>query len=125
MVGRRVKLNFSMCQASASRVYMVSLNLCIDSCSDLFSFRSYICGGGILFDQERLDQIILVADQSGIYLDVLVALSKGLSDNAFTVFCGNAASLPRYMKSISTPSLSQNTSASSGNGRLRPDSQLR
>ena len=60
--------------------------------------------------QDLVDRLILVADQSGLSFDVLFLLSRGLDERAFIVFCGNAASMPRYMKSIVAPNLSQNTS---------------
>lgn len=67
--------------------------------------------------QSHLDKLIVAADQSGISLDVLVALSRGLDDKAIARLCGNCASMPRYMKSIVTPNLLHRTSASSGSIR--------
>ena len=65
-------------------------------------------------DQKLLDDLIVAADQSGISLDILVALVRDLEASAITKLCGNCASMPLYMKSRVTPNLLHNTSASSG-----------
>lgn len=64
--------------------------------------------------QSQLDDLIEAADLSGISLDILAALCRGLDDNAIKRLCGNCASMPRYMKSKVSPNFSQRTVASSG-----------
>ena len=53
-------------------------------------------------EQDRLDALLALADYSGLSLDLLWALSRGMEANAFRIFSGNCANLPRYMKSIVT-----------------------
>ena len=60
---------------------------------------------------DRIDKICYCAEVLGVSFDVIWALSKDLDDKAFSVFCGSAASMPRYMKSIVNPSLSHIASA--------------
>lgn len=72
---------------------------------------------------KKLDMMIDASNQSGVPVDLLWSLSKGLSDKAFRKLIGNCASTPLYMKSMVTPNLLHKTSASSGMGRLIPDSQ--
>lgn len=75
-------------------------------------------------NQKILDLLIETADHSNLTLDELVAFTNGMDLKAITTFCGNCASLPRYMKSNVTFNPSQRTIASSGNMRRCPDSQL-
>ena len=73
--------------------------------------KEIAAAGEEVSENERLDMMIETADQSGVSLDLLLALSRGMPASALVIFSGNAASLPRYMKSMSRPSLSHNFSA--------------
>ncbi len=64
--------------------------------------------------QVQLDMFIIAADQSGVSLDVLLALCRDLDDMAIAKLCGNCASMPLYMKSKVAPNFSHSTMASSG-----------
>ena len=55
---------------------------------------------------DRDSLLIEAARRSGQSLDLLVALSDGLSDKAVARLCGNAESLPRYKKSKLSPYIS-------------------
>ncbi len=47
----------------------------------------------------RLQYLIYVSSESGLDLDTLEVLSRGLDSKALARFCGNALILPKYKKS--------------------------
>lgn len=51
----------------------------------------------------KTEMLIKVAAESGQSLDLLALLSDGLDSKAFAIFCGNAETLPLYIKSSETP----------------------
>lgn len=53
-------------------------------------------------EEDRMTQLIDAANRTGIQLDLLYDLSRGLDDKAFARFCGNALSMPRYTQSRET-----------------------
>lgn len=50
-----------------------------------------------------LDKLLVSAHQSGLSIDVLEFLSRGLDDTAAATLFGNASNLPKYMKSREIP----------------------
>lgn len=56
-------------------------------------------------DDRHLDQLIYAALQSGLSMDLLEFLSRGLDDKAVAKLLGNASILPVYMKSRDIPYL--------------------
>lgn len=56
-------------------------------------------------ETERIDELCAAANASGLTIDLLEALTHGLSRQAFLKVMGNASSLPSYMKSSETPYL--------------------
>ena len=61
--------------------------------------------------EDRLDLLIDAAQSGLLTLDVLEALSRGLSDKALAILCGNVSRLPQYIKSKDRLNLSRNLSA--------------
>lgn len=69
---------------------------------------------------QRFLKIIDLADQSGLSVDLLEFLSRGLDDTAFAILAGNVSMLPRYMKSNVMPYLSRSRIAPSTEMRKSP-----
>lgn len=68
-------------------------------------------------EDEKIDALQAAAAASGITIDLLEALTHGLSRHAFLKVMGNASSLPSYMKSSDTPYLLRMASAPSRDSR--------
>ena len=71
-------------------------------------------------DDARLTQLIDLSDQSGLTVDLLEFLSRGLDETAFAIFAGNVSMLPKYMKSSVMPYLSRSRIAPSMEMRASP-----
>lgn len=54
-------------------------------------------------ESDRMTLLIKTAKVSGQSLDLLWALTAGLSPNALARLCGNAEVLPKYIQSKVTP----------------------
>ena len=74
-------------------------------------------------EDARLAQLIDLADQSGLTVDLLEVLSRELDETAFAIFAGNVSMLPKYMKSSVMPYLSRSRIAPSIEMRASPLSQ--
>jgi len=68
-------------------------------------------------EDEKIDALIAAAAASGLTIDLLEALTHGLSRQAFLKVMGNASSLPSYMKSRETPYFLRMASAPSSDRR--------
>ncbi|TWI32765.1 hypothetical protein IQ24_02640 [Paracoccus sulfuroxidans] len=63
--------------------------------------------------EERLSALIEAANASNLTIDLLEALTQGLSRQAFLRVMGNASSMPSYMKSSDSPYLARKAKAPS------------
>lgn len=70
----------------------------------------------------RIDILREGARRTGMTMDYLEALTKGLSIQALRKVIGNAASIPSYMKSSDSPHLFRSASAPSSDNRCEPAS---
>lgn len=66
--------------------------------------------GGIM-PEDRLDRLCAAATESGLTIDYLEFLSRGLDRKAETTLLGNAIRLPAYMKSSDNPYVSRSAKA--------------
>ena len=70
----------------------------------MFSSRARIVGGLILQEVDRrLDRMIEIAEELDIPLDVVVHYMGRCDQSTFRAFSDNPSSLPRKIKSKSTP----------------------
>lgn len=67
--------------------------------------------------EDRLDLLILSARETGLTIDYLEALTRGLSRKACLKAIGNVSSMPSYMKSSDNPYVRRNASAPSTDTR--------
>ena len=72
----------------------------------------------LMVSDKNMALLIDAAQKSGQSLELLVYLTDGLGDRATAKLCGNAASLPIYMKSRLSPYFSDSTTATSTETRL-------
>ena len=75
-------------------------------------------------DEQRLEQLITAANETGFTMDYLELLTAGLSSQAARKVIDNASSMPSYMKSSDNPYVFRSASAPSIDSLVLPDSQL-
>ena len=64
-------------------------------------------------DEIRLEAILAARQSSGLTVDSLEWLSRGLDRKALATLCGNASTLPQYIQSNVSPYLLRNFKAPS------------
>ena len=57
----------------------------------------------IFLSEALLDQLLAAANHSGLTVDALEFLVRGVDESAAAILLGNASNLPKYMKSRGIP----------------------
>lgn len=70
--------------------------------------------------EEYLDLLISSAQESGLTVDLLEFVSRGLDDKAVAILFDNVSKLPQYMKSRDIPYLRRSFIAPSTDTRKSP-----
>lgn len=90
-----------------------------------FGLRVVVCmGTQKMKDKKRSEMLRLGAVDSGLTIDYLEWLTRGLSRQAARKVIGNASSMPSYMKSSDNPYVSRKERAPSIETLLSPVSQF-